>query len=338
MKTVTLFMTIMLLIALPTIALEAQDKKEWISPEAAAKVVDFQLQGEYLGLEDRSQGDGTGTKVTEGLQIIALGGGKFRGVIYLGGLPGAGWSRGDTSKTFNGKLNDQGQLIFALDEDEAIGTLKAGKLTLTKGGESFEMKKVARKSPTMGKAAPKGAVVLFDGTKDAAKNNFQRGQIVMENLLRHDVETNAKFGDHQLHLEFRLPFMPYARGQGRGNSGMYVQGRYECQILDSFGLDGANNECGGIYQIAKPNVNMCLPPLVWQTYDVDFTAARYDDAGKKVKNARVTISHNGVKIHDDLELPNGTPGKHPEGPGPDILYLQGHGNPVVFRNIWVVNK
>jgi hypothetical protein len=160
----------------------------------------------------------------------------------------------------------------------------------------------------------------------------------MEKLLRHDVETNAKFGDHQLHLEFRLPFMPYARGQGRGNSGMYVQGRYECQILDSFGLDGANNECGGIYKIAKPNVNMCLPPLVWQTYDVDFTAARYDDAGKKIKNARVTILHNGVKIHDDLELPNGTPGKHPEGPGPDILYLQGHGNPVVFRNIWVVNK
>ena len=208
MKTATLLIAMMLLIALPTIALEAQDKKEWISPETAAKVVDFQLQGEYLGKQDY----GTGTQVTEGLQIIALGGGKFRGVIYLGGLPGAGWSRGDKSKTFNGKLNDQGQLIFALDEDEAIGTLKAGKLTLTKGGESFEMKKVARKSPTMGKAAPKGAVVLFDGTKEAAANNFQRGQIVMNNLLRHDVESKAKFGDHQLHLEFRLPFMPYARG------------------------------------------------------------------------------------------------------------------------------
>lgn len=336
MKTVTLFIAMMLLIALPSIALEAQDKKEWISPEVAAKVVDFQLQGEYLGKKD----DGTGTEVTVGLQLIALGGGNFRGVAYIGGLPGAGWSRGDKSETVDGKVNGQGQLIFTLKdgEGEAIGTLKAGKLTITTGDESVEMKKVARKSPTMGKAAPKGAVVLFDGTKEAAKNNFQRGQIVMENLLRHDVESNAKFGDHQLHLEFRLPFMPYARGQGRGNSGMYVQGRYECQILDSFGLAGENNECGGIYSIAKPNVNMCLPPLVWQTYDVDFTAARYDDAGKKVKNARVTIFHNGVKIHDDLELPNGTPGKHPEGPGPDILYLQGHGNPVVFRNIWVVKK
>ena len=336
MKTKTLFMIMVLLIVMPSITLQAEDKKEWISPEAAAKVVDFQIQGEYLGTID----DGTGTESTVGLHLIALGGGKFRGVSYMGGLPGAGWNRGDESETHEGKVNDQGQLIFIIDESTNVtGTLKAGKLTLTKGGDkSIEMKKVARKSPTMGKAAPQGAVVLFDGTKEAAENNFQRGEIVMENLLRHDVETNAKFGDHQLHLEFRLPFMPYARGQGRGNSGMYVQGRYECQILDSFGLDGANNECGGIYQIAKPNVNMCLPPLVWQTYDVDFTAARYDDAGKKVKNARVTISHNGVKIHDDLELPNGTPGKHPEGPGPDILYLQGHGNPVVFRNIWIINK
>jgi hypothetical protein len=324
----------MLLIALPSITLQAQDKKEWISPEAAAKVVDFQLQGEYLGKKDF----GAGNEGTVGLQIIALGGDNFRVVTYVGGLPGAGWSRGGERTAHDGKLNDQGQLKFADKKGEVIGTLKADKLTITTDDESIEMKKVARKSPTMGKAAPKGAVVLFDGTKEAAKNNFQRGQIVMEKLLRHDVETNAKFGDHQLHLEFRLPFMPYARGQGRGNSGMYVQGRYECQILDSFGLDGANNECGGIYKIAKPNVNMCLPPLVWQTYDVDFTAARYDDAGKKIKNARVTILHNGVKIHDDLELPNGTPGKHPEGPGPDILYLQGHGNPVVFRNIWVVNK
>ncbi|MBT7918575.1 MAG: DUF1080 domain-containing protein, partial [Planctomycetaceae bacterium] len=267
MKTKTLFVTMMLLIVLPSIALEAQDKKEWISPEAAAKVVDFQLQGEYLGTFK----DESGTEISGGLQLIALGGGKFRGVSYLGGLPGAGWQRGDKSESKDGNLNEQGQIVFKIEDGEVTATLKDGKLTITADGESIEMKKVARKSPTMGKAAPKGAVVLFDGTKEAAANNFQRGQIVMNNLLRHDVESKAKFGDHQLHLEFRLPFMPYARGQGRGNSGMYVQGRYECQILDSFGLDGANNECGGIYQIAKPNVNMCLPPLVWQTYDVDFT-------------------------------------------------------------------
>ncbi len=132
--------------------------------------------------------------------------------------------------------------------------------------------------------------------------------------------------------------MPYARGQGRGNSGMYIQGRYECQILDSFGLEGKNNECGGIYSISEPIVNMALPPLSWQTYDVEFTAARYTAAGDKIKNARVTIHHNGVVIHKDLELPNGTPGKYPEGPGNGPLYLQGHGNPVVFKNVWAIAR
>jgi len=132
--------------------------------------------------------------------------------------------------------------------------------------------------------------------------------------------------------------MPTARGQGRGNSGVYIQGRYECQVLDSFGLEGEENECGGIYSIAKPAVNMCFPPLAWQTYDIDFTAAKFDEQGKKTKNARVTIKHNGVNIYDDMELPHGTPGWHEEGPEPDALFLQNHGNPVAFRNIWVVEK
>lgn len=139
-----------------------------------------------------------------------------------------------------------------------------------------------------------------------------------------------------MHIEFRTPFKPLARGQARGNSGVYLQSRYELQVLDSFGLSGENNECGGIYQIAKPSVNMCYPPLSWQTYDIEFKAAKFDESGKKVQNARTTIKHNGVVIHDDLELKSGTPGRHPEGQTDDGLYLQGHGNPVVYRNIWVV--
>ncbi len=147
-----------------------------------------------------------------------------------------------------------------------------------------------------------------------------------------------KLGDHQLHIEFRTPFKPLARGQARGNSGVYVQSRYEVQVLDSFGLSGEDNECGGIYKIAKPRLNMCFPPLTWQTYDIDFVAAKYDQSGKKTSNAIITIKHNGVTIHDKLELKSGTPGRLPEGPTPEPLYLQGHGNPVVYRNIWVVKK
>ena len=246
----------------------------------------------------------------------------------------------DKTEAVEGALNDRGQVVFKLEDDEgtAIATIKDGKLIAAEGDKLIaKLEKVNRQSETIGMKPPKGATVLFDGTAKSAEN-WTRGQIVLGNLLRHDVESKAKFQDHSLHLEFRTPFMPFARGQGRGNSGMYVHGRYECQILDSFGLEGKNNECGGIYSIAEPIVNMALPPLVWQTYDVDFTAARYDDAGKKIKNARVTIKHNGVVIHDDLELTHGTPGKFPEGPEPGILYLQGHGNPVVFRNVWVLGK
>ncbi|MDZ4684595.1 MAG: DUF1080 domain-containing protein, partial [Planctomycetaceae bacterium] len=134
-------------------------------------------------------------------------------------------------------------------------------------------------------------------------------------------------------------FMPTPSGQQRPNSGGYLQGRYEVQILDSFGLEGKNNEAGGIYEISDPKLNMCLPPLAWQTFDIDFTAAKYDADGKKTADARITVRHNGVVVQKDVALPRGTraaPVK--EGPEPGPLYLQDHGNPIRFRNIWVVEK
>ncbi|MEQ9071070.1 MAG: DUF1080 domain-containing protein, partial [Gimesia chilikensis] len=141
------------------------------------------------------------------------------------------------------------------------------------------------------------------------------------------------------HLEFQLPFMPQARGQGRSNSGCYVLGRYEVQILDSFGLEGKDNECGGIYKVGAPSVNMCFPPLAWQTYDIDFTSAKYDDEGNKTAKARITVKHNGVTVNDDREIDEPTPGgtnKDESVAGP--LFLQNHSNPVRFRNIWVIEK
>ena len=160
-----------------------------------------------------------------------------------------------------------------------------------------------------------------------------------DSLLIAGATSKRKFQNCQLHIEFLLPFMPEARGQARGNSGCYLQGRYEVQMLDSFGLEGKNNECGGIYTIAEPSVNMCFPPLAWQTYDIDYTPARFDAAGKKTANARITVKHNGVTIHDNVELAHITPGGAPkEEPGKGPFQLQAHGNPVTYRNIWVVAK
>lgn len=287
---------------------------------------DYAIQGEYVG-------EIAGQKW--GGQVLALGDGKFQGIGYKGGLPGEGWNRGDEKISSEGQWDGDAVVVKGQDHN---ATIKDGTITIvdSSGTKLGELKKVERKSPTLGAKPPAGAIVLFDGS---SADKFNSGKLVEGNLLgATNCESKQKFGDHSLHIEFRTPWMPKARGQGRGNSGVYIQSRYECQVLDSFALEGENNECGGIYSQVKPAVNMCFPPLSWQTYDIDFTAAKYDEAGKKTKNARVTIKHNGVTIYNDLELKGGTPGRHAEGPGPDAVFLQDHGNPVAFRNIWVVEK
>jgi len=150
--------------------------------------------------------------------------------------------------------------------------------------------------------------------------------------------TQKKFQDLKTHVEFRTPYMPKAKEQARGNSGVYILGLYEVQVLDSYGLEGKDNECGGIYKVAAPRVNMCAPPGQWQSYDIEFHAARFDDSGKKTKNARITVIHNGVTIQENLELPEPTGGAAGLAENrPGGIYLQDHGNPVQYRNIWAVD-
>jgi len=274
-------------------------------------------------------------EVKVGVQVIALGKGKFRAVGYHGGLPGDGWDQKEKHPV-EGETVD-GVVTFAADDGNWRATIKNGVLTVTdrQGKKIIAFKKVQRKSSTLGAKPPAGAVVLFDGK---SPDSFQGGRMTEDGLLMEGATSKQKFQSFTLHLEFRTPFKPEARGQGRGNSGFYAQGRYEVQILDSFGLEGRNNECGGIYTIADPKVNMCLPPLSWQTYDVDFTAAEYQD-GKKVKDATMTVRHNGVVVHEKQALGHKTTAAPVnEGPEPGPIFLQNHGNPVRFRNIWVVKK
>jgi hypothetical protein len=328
------------LLALPVSLILAQEKKtekkterkESLAVTDPAKAgTDFAIQGEYVG-ELTAEGD----KGKVGLQIIALGDGKFRAVVHRHGLPGAGWDKKDKLSAEGALENGSVRFIVKGEPGETL-RYKDGAVHLIEGGKpGAEFKKVERKSPTLGAKPPKGAVVLFDGTSADA---FVGGRMTDDKLLMQGITSKQKFQDCTVHLEFQLSYMPYARGQGRANSGCYLQGRYEVQILDSFGLEGKNNECGGIYETRDPDVNMCLPPLAWQTYDIDYMAARYDAAGKKTANARITVKHNGVVVHQDVELPKATRGNPvPEGPEPGPLYIQDHGNPIRFQNIWVVEK
>ena len=183
--------------------------------------------------------------------------------------------------------------------------------------------------------APEGATVL-DASQLVHEDGKPCSWPVADGVLevgKGSVMTKEKYGDFQLHVEFNLAESPEAaKGQGRSNSGVYLSGRHECQVLDSFGLTGENNECGGIYTIAKPKVNMCLPPLRWQTYDIEYHSATAD------KPATISVLHNGVEIHKDVACSKKTtsaPDGGAEGtPGP--LHMQDHGNPVLYRNLWIV--
>jgi len=346
---------------------------------------DFQIQGEYLAEVE-------GYKV--GLHLIANGGGSFRVVGYLGGLPGDGWNAGEPRVLGNATLNGNEITISATEmrnpapgidmaveeakgkvtietpqrgqgqgrgtaepEAEPVGAGAPFRITPVKielpasgGMPAMTFEKQFRRSPTLGQEAPEGAVVIFNGTN---LDKFQPGARMNESQI-----PQAQFGrplrsmntlwaeaatvaferkPYKMHLEFMLSYMPQARGQARSNSGVYIDERYELQVLDSFGLEGENDECGGFYQVAKPLVNMCFPPLTWQTYDIEFTPPQYD-GDRKTVNARVTVVHNGVKIHDNLELPQHTPGRSNEGIEPLGLYLQGHDNKVQYRNIWIQYK
>ena len=290
---------------------------------------DYAIQGEYAGELD-------GKKA--GAHVIALGDGKFDLVIYPGGLPGDGWDGNKDQRIKSTGVSSDGVTNFQIEK--RVGSLKAGKLTIQTtplGDVVGKFGRIVRKSPTLGAKPPEGAVVLFDGSGvDAWKDGARMGD---DKLLQQGVTSKQEFQDFSIHLEFRTPYKPKARGQGRGNSGFYAHGRYEVQILDSFGLEGKDNECGGIYSTQPPRINMCYPPLTWQTYDIDFTAAKFDREGKKTDNAHMTVKHNGVLIHQDTVCDHATTASpKQEGPEPGPIYFQDHGNPVRFQNVWVLPK
>lgn len=194
---------------------------------------------------------------------------------------------------------------------------------------------------------PPGAIVLFSGKEEEVAKNWRmfgtdkdgewkvaKGALVSQ---KGNIVSKQEFTDFMLHVEFKVPYVPMEKGQGRGNSGVGLQGWYEIQVLDSSGLKiPGTGDCGAVYNQAAPLVNACKPPLSWQTYDIIFRAPRFVD-GKLTEKARVTVLQNGILVQNNTEIQGATGirGDRPiDKPGP--IYLQDHHNPTEFRQIWIV--
>lgn len=204
----------------------------------------------------------------------------------------------------------------------------------------------AIEGPDLPALAPKDAKILFDGKSLAAWQQRGSGKPAgwklvdgaMEVAGTGDLVTKEKLGSGLYHVEFMTPAMPEASGQGRGNSGVYLQSRYEVQVLDSYGLELGVGDCGSIYGKHIAALNASRKPERWQSYDLEFSAPRFDAGGKKIASARLTVWHNGVEIHSDVEVDGPTTAGEEGELALAPLLLQDHGNPVRYRNVWFVPR
>lgn len=193
---------------------------------------------------------------------------------------------------------------------------------------------------------PSDAIVLFDGTNlsnwkkpDGSAAHWKLGENAMTVASGGDIMTRDSFENFQLHLEFRTPSVVKGDGQGRGNSGLFLQDRYEVQILDNYNNPTySNGQAGSIYKQTPPLANVCKAPGEWQTYDVIYSAPVFSTKGTLLHPAYVTVIHNGVIVQNHTAIQGTTPYKgrgvyEPHGAAP--IRLQDHGNPMSFRNIWL---
>jgi hypothetical protein len=295
----------------------------------AAKDPDFAFQGEFVG----PVATGPAQYRRFALQVRPTGEGRFEAVQYRGGLPGEpSYAAGPV--TLLGKRSE-GFLVLS-GGPWAVFVEPDHCLLLDRQGQHVgRLERIVRQSPTLGAQPPKYAIVLFDGK---GTSQFSKAHVTPEGLLMEGAEIRPMLQDFNLHVEFMLPYMPSAVDQARANSGVYLQSRYEIQVLDSFAQEPTFNGCASIYRFRKPDANMSLPPLTWQTYDIVFTAPRWAGDGTKLKSARVTVWHNGVKVQNDVTVEGKTGAGKPEEPMPLPTYLQDHHNPVRFRNVWMIDR
>ena len=293
------------------------------------------LMGEFVG---SIQGDNETT--TLGIQIRPMGEGRFEALSYAGGLPGTEGCQLDQTTSYVGiRAGDTlilsgGPLAIFVDADTCT-------LVGRDGSRAGRLDRVTRTSPTLGAAPPDGAILITGGDADAPA--YTGGAEVDDSdgdqpVVGRGVTIQPMAVDFDLHVEFKLPPMFNQTDQNRGNSGVYLQSRYECQVLDSFAQKPVFNGCGALYRFKPPEMNMTLPPGVWQTYDIRLTGARFAADGRKIRDARISSWLNGVAVQRDVAMPGPTGMGKKESPTMLATVLQDHGDPVVFRNVWMIDR
>ncbi|MEW6741279.1 MAG: DUF1080 domain-containing protein [Planctomycetota bacterium] len=298
------------------------------------------IMGDYVGTFEW----GEGNAVPAEAKVLALGGSDYRVVLtaQTGVIGPVELSRDVEADRAAG--TDHVTLKSAPGGSAWTGRIANGRLTAAAMPErsgTFDLLRIERHSPSEGLAPPPGAIVLLPfkgGVKSSLEAWTNKDWALLEDgsvqVTQGGNETVRPHGSGLFHIEFKVPYEPAGGGQGRGNSGVYFESRYEIQILDSFGLTPGMGDCGAIYGVAIPRVNACLPPLAWQTYDVIFRAPTKMAEGA-FGPPTLTVFHNGILIHENQEVPHTTTAAPEDGHtarGP--LYLQDHGHPVAFRNIW----
>jgi hypothetical protein len=332
--------------------------------------IELRLQGEYVG------GEGA-AKV--GVQVVARGDRMFHALVLQGGLPGEGWDGGRYALLESGVLEGERVEFRSVGDDGPTATLDLKGLTLKRSGGDLLLRRVERKSATLGMEPPKGAVVLFGGGRNGTEAFEARKDIegmtaptmYGEHMMAGAV-TKQRFKDLTLHVEFLTGWEPENIPWRRADAGIYLMSRYEVAIGDSFGFDfdltgsagpvspklfceklkasrfpvltgarlqGAPRVCGSVFTYPSMVPNACLPPLVWQTFDIDFTAPRFGADGKKQSDAVISVRLNGHQTVEKQSVARPTPHgfKGPEeADGP--IWFEAFGRRVLYRNIWALER
>jgi len=276
-----------------------------------------------------------------GQDVVAVRLVKGENTLLLKIIQGAGDWAGCAAVVPRGGGALQGVRGPATGEIRWTGRIADGRLGLAGTPGTWVLRKTARKSPAEGAAPPPGAIVLLaSGAPTMTEWDNQNWKVIPDGSVQvndGDARTKRQFGDLTLHVEFRVPYLPGAAGQDRGNSGVYLDDRYEIQVLDSFGVEPESHQCGGIYNTAAPKVNAALPPGVWQTYDIVFRGPRLNpDGSLKEPAVFVKVEWNGVLVHENVEVRAQTGGAPETNAEKGPIRLQDHGHPVRYRNVWIV--